>query len=208
MLDVTKCLEFTAYLVDQKPQIVILNETWLKSSIADSELLPTDKYKIFRNDRSPKSHPPDPLNPQKFRQNGGGVLIAVKSNLNVTSKEIKFSGGAEILATEFSLPNGTKFIVCTCYRVGTLGQVNYNKIIEFLHSLILNKKSKLFIIGDLNLSNVDWVNDSSPVPLEQNFVDSFAELSFSQCITNATHDKGKILDICLPIFLNVSIILK
>ena len=71
-LDNTKICELHAYVYDKKPDIIILNETWLKSTILDGEILPTDKYKIFRCDRTDLSHPPDPENASKFKKNGGG----------------------------------------------------------------------------------------------------------------------------------------
>ena len=77
MLDKTKCLEVSTNLSEAKIDIAILNETWFKNSIADSEFLHPDRYKIFRSDRSKKTHPPDPSNPTWFTRNGGGVMIAV-----------------------------------------------------------------------------------------------------------------------------------
>ena len=96
MLDTTKCLEISTYLREGKIDIAILNETWLKSSVADSEFLHPDKYNIFRADRCNKTHPPDPTNPTRFRRNGGGVMIAVRTDLQVSTKEIQLKGGAEI----------------------------------------------------------------------------------------------------------------
>ena len=70
-LDNTKICELLAYVYDKKPDVIILNETWRKSTILDGEILPTDKYKIFRCDRTDLSHPPDPENASKFKKNGG-----------------------------------------------------------------------------------------------------------------------------------------
>ena len=78
----TKIHEFHGFLYTDKPDIVILNETWLKKSVLDSEILP-DGYKIFRLDRSLKSHPWDQDQPKKFRRNGGGVLIAHRTDLDL-----------------------------------------------------------------------------------------------------------------------------
>ncbi len=87
MLDNAKRLEISTYMNHSKTDIAILNETWLKKSVQDSEFLHPDQYKIFRADRSKITHPPDLLNPDRFRRNGGGVLIAVKTDLNLTSKK-------------------------------------------------------------------------------------------------------------------------
>ena len=75
LLDMNKIAEFRAHVVTLKPDIIALNETWLKKSISSNEILPDSQYEIFRNDRSQKSHPIDPSDPTKFRRNGGGVLL-------------------------------------------------------------------------------------------------------------------------------------
>ena len=73
-LNITKHTEFQSYIITYNPDIIILNETWLKPSILDNEILPINNYDLFRLDRSSSSHPPDPVNPKKFKRNGGGIL--------------------------------------------------------------------------------------------------------------------------------------
>ncbi|MCP4456463.1 MAG: hypothetical protein GY816_00305, partial [Cytophagales bacterium] len=198
MLDNTKCLEISTYMNHSKIDVAVLNETWLKKSVSDNEILPPDRYKVFRADRTNKTHPPDPSNPNRFKSNGGGVLVAVRTDLKLTSKEIKLGDGAEILAVEFTTSVGVKFIICTCYRVGTLGTVNHDKIVSALRVLLKRRKlSKIFVIGDLNLHGVSWDNLRSSLPIEQLFVDSFIDLGLAQCVMDPTHQKGNTLDILL-----------
>ena len=45
----SKVLNFQGYLFHEKPDIVILNETWLKEPILDSEIFPNNAYKVFRS---------------------------------------------------------------------------------------------------------------------------------------------------------------
>ena len=80
LLDVNKILDLQSYIVQSKPDIIALNETWLKKSIKDNEIFPDSQYEVFRNDRTRKTHPQDPNNPLKFRENGGGVLLAIRSD--------------------------------------------------------------------------------------------------------------------------------
>ena len=61
-LNMTKIYEFHGYLLTHKPDIIILNETWLNKSILDTEDLPERHYKVLRTDRSGKTHPWDPCN--------------------------------------------------------------------------------------------------------------------------------------------------
>ena len=115
-LHTTKIHELNLFLEHNKPGIVIYNETWLKDSISDNEVISTDKYKVFRLDRSPSTHPPDPTNNRKFRINGGGVLIGVRHDLDIQSKLISVKCKAEILSIELTNKHGRKTILSTLYR--------------------------------------------------------------------------------------------
>ena len=87
-LNMTKVHEIHGFIFSNQPDVIILNETWLKKKILSNEILP-DNYKVFRVDRTLESHPWDPARPKKFRKNGGGVLIAHRSDLEISS--VKFS---------------------------------------------------------------------------------------------------------------------
>ena len=89
ILNITKVLEFQAYIATNKPDVIVLSETWLKPSISDAEIFTNDNYKIFRLDHSPDSHPPDPNNRNKFKLNSGVVLIAANNNLDINPKLLK-----------------------------------------------------------------------------------------------------------------------
>jgi endonuclease/exonuclease/phosphatase family metal-dependent hydrolase len=197
-LDCNKVLELQAFAAIEKPDIIALNETWLKPSILDNEIFPGNQYKLFRADRSKKTHPPDPLVSSKFRENGGGVLLGIRADLDVTSKIVKVPKGIEMVAVELTYSNGEKAIVCTCYRVGTLGLENCEKIIGFLRIFLSKRRPpKLYVIGDFNLPRASWHDNRSPIAIEQSFLDYFSELGLTQCISNPTHAKGNILDILL-----------
>ena len=101
----------------------------------------------------------DEQNPKKFRQNGGGVLVSIKSSLSVTSNKIKLKCKAELLAVEILLEDKSKIIVVTCYRVGTLGNDNAEEILNAIKTLTRKKSvCKFIFIGDLNLKHIDWEN--------------------------------------------------
>ena len=200
-LNENKLFELQAYVYHHSPDIVVLNETWLKSTVNDNEIFPPESYKIFRRDRGPDSHPPDPNNPNRFKRNGGGVLIAVKSSLDLTSKRVNKECKAEVLSLELTLKNNTKLCLSTVYRVGTLGTHNQQALQEYYSSLLRNRKySKMFIIGDLNLPSLsvtEWSTGQGVQPLSQSFLDMFNNMSFEQCIEQATHNHGKMLDVLL-----------
>ena len=118
-LNQTKICELQAHIFSTSHDVVILNETWLKSTITYNEILPEHIYKTFRLDRSSSSHPIDPSNPKKFKSNGGGVLIAIKNCLNSNPKIIKYRCKAEVLSVELTFPNRKKICLSTVYRVGS-----------------------------------------------------------------------------------------
>ena len=203
LLDQNKIVELQAYAIKSKPDIIALNETWLKNSISNNEIFPNSQYEIFRNDRSRKTHPQDPNNPSKFRENGGGVLLAIRSDINATTKRLPVSLGIEMIAVKITFPNNESIIVCTCYRVGTLGQENHDTIVNYIHSLVSKKSPpKIYIVGDFNLPSVNWSNSTSDSSIEQSFIDSFNGLCLSQLITSRTHNNGNMLDILLTNFEN------
>ena len=74
---VSQLKEFRDTLFGQKPDIDILNETWLKKSKINTEIFPNNMYKVFRRYRSVKSNPPDTNSPDKFKRQGSGIVIAI-----------------------------------------------------------------------------------------------------------------------------------
>ena len=65
-LNQTKMSELQSFAYSTSPDIIVLNETWLKSTIHDNEILSPQAYKIFRCDRSSKTHPLDNIHSSKF----------------------------------------------------------------------------------------------------------------------------------------------
>ena len=196
-LNMTKLHEIQGYIFTHKPDILILNETWLKKSILDKEILP-DTYKVFRVDRSLKSHPWDPLRPNKFRKYGGGVLIAHKTDLDLSSvKFSKVSTQAEILSVQFKMASGRKFCISTFYRVGNLGAENFKEFEKHFVSLAIDKKmQKHILIGDFNLNTVSWPTGQTTCELQQKFIDFLtSDLGHCQLISESTHKAGNTLDL-------------
>ncbi len=87
-LDSTKIYELNTFISTEKPDVLLLSETWLKKSIKDNEVININNYNIYRNDRSQFSHPSDLNNPSKYKRYGGGVLIATRSDIEANYKRI------------------------------------------------------------------------------------------------------------------------
>ena len=59
---------------------------------------------------------------------------------------------AKILGIEIFLENKTKFVIATCYRVGTLGLQNAEEILRRIRTLTRKKTVKtVILVGDFNL---------------------------------------------------------
>ena len=134
----------------------MLNETWLKKCVDDHEIIRDKNFNIYRNDRTQASHPSDPNNPNKFKKFGGGVLIAIRSDIQADVKRLSVRKGAEILAIEVSIDN-KKFVFCTLYRVGNLDEPNHTSIMNTIKTFYkIRSPRKIFFFGDFNLSSVSW----------------------------------------------------
>ena len=148
-LNVTKIYELNSYININNPDIIMLNETWLRKCVDDHEVIKDKNFTIYRNDRTQVSHPSDPNNPNKFRKLGGGVLIAIRSNIQADIKRLSVRKGAEIVAIEVTIDN-KKFVFCTVYRVGNLDEPNHASIINTIKTFYtvrnLEKFSSLVIL--------------------------------------------------------------
>ena len=202
LLNTTKVAELQAHIYKKEYDIVILNETWLTKNIHNNEIFSPNSYNVFREDRSLATHPADPNDKFKFRKNGGGVLIAIKTDIEVNPKKLNIKCAAEILTIELTLHDKSKICISTLYRVGTLGQENFMTTQNYYQNLLKNKKNnRFFLVGDLNLPNVNlnaWESGVCPhLGVEQNFVDLFGDLGLAQLVNAPTHAAGNILDLFL-----------
>ena len=109
-LDMNKIYEINTYVEKNKPEIVMLNETWLKRSVNNREVIHNQCYEVWRNDRSLVSHPPDPNDPKKYKRSGGGVLIAVRSDIKTEVEKVSVRKGAEIVGAKLTI-NGKIFYI-------------------------------------------------------------------------------------------------
>ena len=126
----------------------MLNETWLKKV----EVFPVDVYKVFRLHRSSKTHPIDPNDQNKFRKNGGGVLNAIRRDMDIVSTRLEFQCAGEILGVTLKFNDGRQLVLCTYYRVDSLGIDNHNEFKSFI--IIKKARSRrgvidIIVAGDL-----------------------------------------------------------
>ena len=197
-LNMTKVFEVQDFVYGNSADIIVLNETWLKPKISSDLIFPTN-YKVFRLDRSGHTHPRDPSNPTRFRENGGGVLIAHRENINITSSKFaKPNAKAELLTIFLSLSSGKKLCLSTFYRVGTLGDDNFVEFKQHFDCLFSSRNiSKHVLIGDFNFPHVSWPASQPRNRVEELFLSYLLDdLGHTQLINSSTHCKGRTLDLC------------
>ena len=51
-LNITKICKLNAYINIYRPDVIMLNETWLKKSVNDHVIIKDKNFSIFRNDRT------------------------------------------------------------------------------------------------------------------------------------------------------------
>ena len=196
-LNRVKLSELQAHIITHKYDVIIINESWLKKAILNSEVLP-ENYKIKRVDRSGDTHPWDPSQPKKFRKNGGGIFIAHRLDIDVESTVVSLlKVQAEILTMNFKLPSGKKLGISTFYRVGNLGLENFESVKKYLTTLASKKKlDKHILIGDLNFPEIKWPETKTSVDLHRKFLELLmTDLGHTQLITEPTHKSGNTLDL-------------
>ena len=148
----TKINDFFIACLSSDYDVIVLTETWLKPSIYDSELF-NSSFMVYRCDRS---HHNCVFN------NGGGVLVAVKSRFSSEIVDVPNTLGVEFVAVKISFQKFKLFVCCVYIPSGasqqmyTLYETAFSSLFNVLN---LNIEDKLIIVGDFNLPSVNWSFD-------------------------------------------------
>ena len=111
---------------------------------------------------------------------------------------MSYKCSAEILAITIKFKSGKKIVICTCYRVGTLGVDNYQQVNSFFGKIRARRDiSNLIVVGDFNFPDVDWESYYSPHSIDQAFLEMYSNLGLAQLVDKPTHIAGNTLDLLL-----------
>ena len=143
---VNKLMDFQASVYSKNVDIVIITETWLTPAILDYEILPTG-YDIHRRDRSKDKR-------------GGGVLIAVKSDIHATRRS-DLETNCELVAVEVMPTRGSKFLVGSYYRPPSTKDDYLMELKNFLNAAEC-EPMPLYLCGDFNLPDINWDYQLAP----------------------------------------------
>lgn len=207
----TKTSKFFRNLCSHDYDMVIITETWLLDSIADAELF-DDRYVVFRRDRNYSA---------TAQIYGGGVLIAVRRDIAVTTQPTFHSSAEDLWLTVSLKQRGTNDVIklnlCVIYLCHENGGFSHTQQLQnFLNKLsdiVMRLSSNRFLlVGDFNLSGIGWVPNTAGESYldatnlstysEMLLVDEMITLGFNQ-FNGILNKHGRILDL---VFSNDSVL--
>ena len=141
----TKLLNFSNSVAACSFPIIALTETWLDSSVFDNELF-DETYNIFREDRNFTA---------VKKSRGGGVLIAIDSNIHAEKLNLRFGDfltiqNIDIVATKLTI-NRQSCYIFVVYIPPEANSNAYETLFESISSLDYVLNSNVLILGDFNL---------------------------------------------------------
>ena len=166
--------EILNLLESTKPDIVVATETWLDSTITDSEIFPSS-YKVFRKDR---------------HRHGGGVLIAVQSSLDC-SEVTELQEDCELIWARLKLQGRKSLYVCAYYRPDVTDETSLKLFNASLTKASSIQNAHIIVAGDLNFPSWNWrLMKMKPNPtcpkLHNAFIDMLSDFGMEQLVEEPT----------------------
>ena len=171
--------------------ILIFSETWLLSNHLDSEIL-DEQWLIFRKDRYLST------------SRGGGVLIAGRKSYKCTSVTVSIPNHVEQVWSRIYV-NG-RYVYLGCLYIPPRSDKSlYTEHLAVIEKVIVLMKptDNMFLFGDFNLPNVQWLLDADNYPcythmnaseLESFVIDSLLVNGLNQ-VSGISNDNDRFLDL-------------
>lgn len=150
----TKTNAFYKNLLQVDYDVICLSETWLHENIFSAELFDS-RYSVYRCDRN-YSECGNVL--------GGGVLIAIKSNILIRSSSTYIDTyAAEIIKVSIfsnTAPCTRMLHILCCYF--PQGSMHYDTLCDFFdrisEEILRNSNDNYLIVGDFNIPSAQWTD--------------------------------------------------
>jgi hypothetical protein len=152
----TKTLDLYNSILSNNFDIILLSETWLDDSINCAEII-DDRYMVYRRDR-----------PREFmikynKSYGGGTLVAVKKSI-ISEHKPEWQTSIEDLWVRIKLRNFW-LSICIAYLPSYLSCEHYSQFLENCEKILsLTSDAQSLIVGDFNLSDIDWSGNYNGLP--------------------------------------------
>jgi hypothetical protein len=172
---------------------IVLTETWLSQSVMDGEVFDINSYNVFRCDRD--------FGTCKIKR-GGGVLIAIKSNIKAVKLDTSNIGNlsevscVDLVAVEAVLGNKS-LVICALYIPPGSKVDCYTTLLDFLISNNLFYNSDVIFLGDFNMPDyILWSQSKSSSSVYTHF-SCFCNFFTLNQFNNVANNMGKLLDLVL-----------
>ena len=171
-----KIKEFENLIESTNPDIILVTESWLNSSILDGEVVP-ENYSLIRKDRSSGK--------------GGGVFIAYRNDIILTHRP-DLSTDCELVWAQVQVKGAKSVLIGCYYRPPDDGDS-----LQQLHASLCRisqspGSADIWLGGDFNLGDINWSTGSvaqysNKGMLCRKLLDIVTDFSLSQVITEPTH---------------------
>ena len=128
---------------------------------------------------------------RKDREDGyGGVFLACTRDF--AWQDLALQTSCEAVACKTALINHQSLIIISIYRPPNSDSQYFESICSLIHDIMLeNPKSIVWIGGDFNLPNINWIdnsisNNAYPLSLCNLLLDTFDTFGFQQLVTFPT----------------------
>ena len=175
----SKRAELPNLLDSMKPDVILGTETWLDPSIATAEIFPNSyNYKVYRRDRGGR---------------GGGVLIAVRNNLESYIVPELENDDCELIWVRLKLKGRRTLYLGAYYRPDVADEQSLLKFSASLHRASQQQNACLLVGGDFNFPGLDWesatLKTKSPCPrLHNDFLSLVYDNGLEQLVKEPTRD--------------------
>ena len=128
----------------------------------------------------------------KDREDGYGGVLACTRARDFAWQELPLQTSCEAVACKTVLNNHQSLIIISIYRPPNSDSQYFESICSLVHDIMLeNPKSIVWISGDFNLPNINWVdnsisNNTYPLSLCNLLLDTFDTFGFQQLVTFPT----------------------
>ncbi|KAG0434948.1 hypothetical protein HPB47_018771 [Ixodes persulcatus] len=169
-----KLRELSAFVESAPNTVFAPTETWLDPSTHDGQIADTDRFQIFRKDRT--------------TSRGGGVMLIAPGNLACRRRRDLEQEALEAVFVETRSGNHTVLLICV-YAPPRLQASSLEALQASVDCIQRSRYTNIYLMGDFN-AHIDWTDMTSPIPsdpLSQSLLDLTESWGFTQCCSDPTY---------------------
>ena len=136
-----KSREFSMFVREHNPDIILGTESWLSDDISDAEVFPKN-YVTYRKDRSDRI--------------GGGVFICVRDSIVSYKEDWNSDGKCEAVWCRLVDKNQKTYLVGCFYDAPSDCLSSLSEFLTVLDHRAQLHNSRVLVGGDFNLPDINW----------------------------------------------------